>query len=379
MEKEIRNISLRDVLCNPKTAFHKEYMLNRLKESGRSNYIFGGASQAINVARMLTENAIEIEGFFESKHYYKEGRYLLDKPVYLYDEETRVSEKRNIILGASGKNISSVVSKEKEFGNEIFVFDTTTPLFDMTYEWVCSHLDELEKTLSLLEDDLSRETFLSFIDNKAHCISGNIRPLWELWVSDQYFNDLYVFDRYPIHAMVDCGAWIGDTAEQYLKFVHDAGIDGYVYAFEPEPDNYLKLQETAKRIKNIECFNYAVGSEETQVTFCSGNSSTSHLSDNDEGIKVNMIPADKVLEGKRVSLVKMDLEGNEESALIGMKNTIRANKPMLAICVYHKVDDLIRIPNCIASLVEGTGINYRYYLRHHAPTRYETVMYAVPD
>ena len=95
-----------------------------------------------------------------------------------------------------------------------------------------------------------------------------------------------------------------------------------------------------------------------------------------DGLEISMMPVDEILCGKYVSFVKMDLEGGEENALIGMKDLIKHCLPMLAVCVYHKVDDLIRIPRCINSILEGR--NYKHYLRHHSSTSYETVWYAVP-
>jgi len=60
------------------------------------------------------------------------------------------------------------------------------------------------------------------------------------------------------------------------------------------------------------------------------------------------------------------------NALIGASETIQKFKPKLAICAYHKGDDLITLPQFIRSL----DPNYKLYLRHCTPTWAETVLYA---
>jgi hypothetical protein len=70
----------------------------------------------------------------------------------------------------------------------------------------------------------------------------------------------------------------------------------------------------------------------------------------------------------------MDIEGAELNALRGAEKTILKYRPKLAICVYHKPEDIWEIPAYILSL-HG---DYRLYLRHYdicSPC--ETVLYAV--
>jgi len=74
-----------------------------------------------------------------------------------------------------------------------------------------------------------------------------------------------------------------------------------------------------------------------------------------------------------VTYIKMDIEGAELNALKGAANTIKKNKPRLAICVYHKPEDILEIPVFLSELVPS----YQFYLRHHSQYYIETVLYAV--
>ena len=73
------------------------------------------------------------------------------------------------------------------------------------------------------------------------------------------------------------------------------------------------------------------------------------------------------------TFVKMDIEGAEMDALQGMQRMIAQYKPKLAVCVYHKPEDLWEIPLYIHKLVPG----YRLILRQHSPLMdNDTVLYA---
>ena len=75
---------------------------------------------------------------------------------------------------------------------------------------------------------------------------------------------------------------------------------------------------------------------------------------------------------RNVSFVKMDIEGSERKALEGMKNTILKYKPKLAICVYHKFEDLWELPLYIKKLVP----EYKLYIRNYTTYLDEIVLYA---
>ena len=55
--------------------------------------------------------------------------------------------------------------------------------------------------------------------------------------------------------------------------------------------------------------------------------------------EVPTIRIDSLAKGGTVSMIKMDIEGAEYDALRGAAGTIKRDKPLLAICVYHKRGD----------------------------------------
>lgn len=90
---------------------------------------------------------------------------------------------------------------------------------------------------------------------------------------------------------------------------------------------------------------------------------------------IDVVCLDDVL-NDNATYLKLDVEGSELEALKGAKKIINKNKPQIAACLYHKIEDLINVPEFII----GLGLPYKYYIRHHGkePLLYaETVFYAI--
>lgn len=73
------------------------------------------------------------------------------------------------------------------------------------------------------------------------------------------------------------------------------------------------------------------------------------------------------------SFIKMDIEGSEYEAIKGAEGTIRRYKPKLAICVYHRLEDIVQLPKILLEY----NSEYTFYLRHYSFASNETVLYAL--
>jgi hypothetical protein len=76
-----------------------------------------------------------------------------------------------------------------------------------------------------------------------------------------------------------------------------------------------------------------------------------------------------------IDFLKIDVEGADLGVLEGAAETISTQRPRLAIACYHKPDDLVIIPDFIASL----GVAYTWYLQCSTMTDIDTVAFAVPQ
>lgn len=69
----------------------------------------------------------------------------------------------------------------------------------------------------------------------------------------------------------------------------------------------------------------------------------------------------------------MDIEGAELEALKGCVKILKEQKPKLAVCVYHKQNDIYEILNFILN----ANPKYKFYLRHYSLGASDTVLYAI--
>ena len=175
---------------------------------------------------------------------------------------------------------------------------------------------------------------------------------------------------------VDCGAFDGDTVRAFLD--RSANSFGRIVALEPDASNFRRLgifvAGLPEQVRNkIHLENAAVGSQSGKVRFEAIGTAGSQVTDAGT-YEVQSRALDDVLADFGASLIKMDIEGSELSALEGAQNTIRKHVPALSICLYHKQEDLWTIPLYIASLSD----KYRLYLRRHSDDCWEQICYAIP-
>lgn len=189
-----------------------------------------------------------------------------------------------------------------------------------------------------------------------------------------YFGIQY-FDLPQLHLeneyFVDAGAFNGDTSSYFL----DHCKNGYAYIFEPNPEQLRLSQERLSTHSNAEFFPYGLYDENATMQFncCNGDAGSAKISQSgDTEIAVRKL--DDVLQDRKVTFIKMDIEGSELAALRGAEQIIRRQKPKLAVCVYHKPQDMWEIPRLLLEYCP----QYRLYLRHYSITHTETVLYAIP-
>ena len=82
----------------------------------------------------------------------------------------------------------------------------------------------------------------------------------------------------------------------------------------------------------------------------------------------------------KCTLLNADIEGAELPLLHAMEKIIRADRPVIAVCLYHYKEDLLTVPQFLQSIC----VNYIWYMRKYTPyvgslkKAHELLFYAVP-
>lgn len=187
-----------------------------------------------------------------------------------------------------------------------------------------------------------------------------------------------------VKTVLDCGASSNVSGFYFSEEMENLEE---IHAFEPMPElhasgNYSQLILE----KGIRLHNRTYGTWEFSGTAkmhgCSeqeagGSSLKLQHESQSAGLKqISVISIDDYVdrEGIRVDFIKMDVEGAELPSLRGAIKSITRDRPILAISIYHSLNDMIEIPLYLIKNLE----NYTFQIGHHTLGFSETVLYCTP-
>ncbi|HSB17673.1 MAG TPA: FkbM family methyltransferase [Bryobacteraceae bacterium] len=163
--------------------------------------------------------------------------------------------------------------------------------------------------------------------------------------------------------VLDCGANVG----VYVRESLEAGAKTIV-AIEPGPENIECLRRNfPAEIASGKVIVYEKGvwDKEDLLTFYmdpknpAGDSFVIRLQGDIEKQQMPVTTIDKLVEElklERVDYIKMDIEGAEQKALAGGRQTIAKFHPRLALSTYHRPDDPEKIPELVRQAWSGYRI-----------------------
>lgn len=325
-------------------------------------------------------------------------KYNINKPIYFVDSnrtgeingcrihsnikdiEENIDFKRTAVIVSSPQYRKEIIDKLKGIVpvENIYAFEVELDVnFDLQVgeyrRYVNNHIDDFCQLQEWFSDSFSVETMKSVIKGR---ISGNLDYYENVAVFPQYFGNEFV-NANAYYRFVDCGAYIGDTFQIWDDLIKSKQIPMEkvkYYGLEPDPQIAKCLKEAVKGKEGYtSIFEVGAWNSSGVLRFEATNGGTSKIIENDGNKGIRVVSLDELLSGEKVTMIKMDIGGSEMQALEGAVRLIKEQKPCLAICVYHKNNDLIDITKKVHSILP----EYRLYLRHHSFGGAETVLYAV--
>ena len=231
--------------------------------------------------------------------------------------------------------------------------------------------EEIDFVRSRLSDDFSIKTYENLLNYR---LTNNVELIEEIYEKShlQYFPDESILPKTEKEIFIDAGAFNGATSRQFSDWVN--GKYEKIYVMEPDDlmftitKEYLKL----KNISSIELVKAGAYSNNGEIHFLENNLSGSSKISEDGGCVIKTVSIDSMLDGACATYIKMDIEGAEMEALIGADKTITNYMPKLAISIYHKDDDLWKLPYYLMKKYP----DYKFFMRHYTDITTETVLYA---
>jgi len=240
----------------------------------------------------------------------------------------------------------------------------------------CRHSNEVLSVFDMLEDDLSKATYANMILTRMDKAVQN----QELTFAGQNYFAITPYVKCDVREVfVDCGAYVGDTVEQFLNV--RVGLFHKIFAFEPSERNFRAMQARTERLSRewgleegqVNLIQAGVGEKnywtELRTTDHVDGGSLSGESDHGD---IPVISIDEFFAEQPITFLKADIEGYEWKMLHGAEQVIKRDRPKLAICIYHTPFDMYRIALWIKSVCP----DYKLAVRQHYCDIWDTVLYA---
>lgn len=160
-------------------------------------------------------------------------------------------------------------------------------------------------------------------------------------------------------AIIDAGAFIGDSALVLSSLKPDK-----IYAFEAIPENYRLMLKTIElnSLTNVVPENIALNNECKEITMHVRGPGSTAIERKGvayaEAIQVKAITLDQYVKQNniQVGLIKVDIEGGEPSFLLGAKETICSQRPILLLSIYHNAHDFFELK----PMIESWNVGYKF-------------------
>lgn len=356
------------ILCSSKSFNHEISKVFTLF-SNKPLVLYGAGTIGISIARVFKYYNIKVNCFCDKN---KTGiQKETGLPIISLQALTNEYLDANIIV-CSVNYYDEIMHDLSTLGiNPKQIFSKKSLNFpEMTYSDMAPHIGGYKCAFNLLDDDKSKQILLERVKYYLTISSNTVAGITSEPEEQQYF-DPEILTLSDGEIFVDGGMYTGDTANIFFQRINNQYQ--HYYGFEPDERNFLEASKNLYNKPRTTLIQKGLWSKETLLGFSGSLTSSSKL--NNEGENSVVVTALDIFFRDKVppTFIKMDIEGAELEALKGAKHLIYKYKPKLAICAYHKPEDIYILPK----FIKNCRNDYKFYLRHYTDSIYETVLYAI--
>ncbi len=321
--------------------------------AGKPILLYGMGNGADKILDVCEQRGIPISGVFASDGFVR-GQSFRGYTVTTY-EAAKQTFGDMIVLVAFATSLPEVIGNIMRIAAEQETYVPDVPVYGdhlFDYSFAAEHKEELSAAYELFSDEESRRLFAQIV---AYKLSGRVDILMQSVSADaDGLSTLLHPKTYRVAA--DLGAYTGDTA---VRLTAVAPQIESIHCFEPDPKTFSRLEKAVGSEAWAELYPFAAWDRAEMLRFRKGGSRSSRLGGEGKTIEVQAMPLDEVLGGKRCDYIKYDVEGADYEALRGSANTILTHRPELLLSLYHRSEDLFRLPLALYDICP----DYAFYLR----------------
>lgn len=346
-------------------------------------WIYGAGEYGRQLHAALVEDAYPVLGFVDRR-----GGPGFDRleglPVRAPDEMTAAAAEGHVLVGAvlnpsAGPDSVEPFARSLPFADFLAGADLPDALGDRARTFwqgkrafLLDHIDDMGAAFARLADGESLDAAMGLL---RYRVTGRADRHPASNEETMYLPPEFGGFDGPI-TFVDGGAFIGDTCAYMLD--HGVEIGRYI-AFEPDETNLKRLTAFAARapIREANLVPCGLSDSLRELSFAGAKGPSSRIAADspctaEATTTIRCVALDEIMPGLAPDFIKLDIEGAEMAALAGMRRTLERARPRMAVCLYHRPQDLWEIPAFLASIYG------RVHIRQHGPCGWDTVAYALP-
>jgi FkbM family methyltransferase len=279
----------------------------------------------------------------------------------------------NILIGVVTRKfvdeIRNQIIRDGQF-TKIYFFEMFYPFGKYARNVLATDFDRIQEAYRFLEDEKSREVYKTKLQ---YLISKKIGILEEVCdaESDQYMDRGLIELANMDGLFIDGGAYHGENTDEIFKRFPGTKLKSV--CIDADKNNIAFLQKKYAGNTRIRVVYGALEKKNGVIYFENSGARGGKVSGEHDGEAVPAIGIDDEYGNQKVSFIKLDIEGSEKNCLLGAEAVIRRDRPVLAICIYHNLEDHWEIPLMIKRMCP----DYKLYIRHYHYMGIETVVYAI--